>query len=111
MAENNQREHYRICYRAPDQPLFECENGKFLILDISEGGFRFSIRKSGVFFSEESLIHGMIVFPEKRGSVAVKGSILRVLQHEIAVQLDEDARVPLAKIMEEQIALIQKGRL
>jgi hypothetical protein len=36
---------------------------------------------------------------------------LRVFDREIAVQLDAGGRIPLAKIMEEQRILIQKGKL
>lgn len=106
----NQREYYRIFYRAPDQPLFQCAQGKFAVLDISEGGFRFAIKK-GALFMEDDVLEGQIHFPLKRGVVAIKGQVLRVFDREIAVQLDFDGRIPLSKIMEEQRLLIQKGKL
>jgi hypothetical protein len=106
----NQREHYRIFYRAPDQPVFQCDQGKFPVVDISEGGFRFSFKK-GALFMEKDYLEGTIFFPNKRGSVFVKGQVLRVFDREIAVQLDAGGRIPLAKIMEEQRILIQKGKL
>lgn len=107
---HNQREHYRIFYRAPDQPVFQCSQGKFPVSDISEGGLRFSFKK-GALFMEKDDLEGTIVFPNKRGSVFVRGQVLRVFDREIAVQLDMKGRIPLAKIMEEQRALIQKGKL
>ncbi len=107
---NNQREHYRIFYRAPDQPVFHSDQGKFPIVDISEGGFRFAFKK-GALFMEGDYLEGTIVFPAKRGSIPIKGQVLRVFEREIAVQLDVDSRIPLAKIMEEQRVLIQKGKL
>ncbi|WP_141731147.1 PilZ domain-containing protein [Oligoflexus tunisiensis] len=106
----NQREHYRIFYRAPDQPVFQCDQGKFPVLDISEGGFRFSFKK-GALFLEKDYLEGTIHLPNKRGTVFVKGHVLRVFDQEIAVHLDADGRIPLARIMEEQRILIQKGRL
>jgi hypothetical protein len=106
----NQREHYRISYRAPDQPIFECNQGKFLVLDISESGFRF-LFKRGALFIEKDYLEGTIHFPNKRGTVFVKGQVLRVLDREIAVHLKAGGRISLAKIMEEQRVLIQKGKL
>lgn len=106
----NQREHYRIFYRAPDQPLFHCDQGKFVVLDISESGFRFASKK-GVLFMEKDYLEGTIHFPNKRGTVLVKGQVLRILEREIAVHLEAGARISLAKIMEEQRVLIQKGKL
>jgi hypothetical protein len=107
---HNQREHYRIFYRAPDQPVFQCDQGKFAVVDISEGGFRFAFKK-GALFMEKDYLEGTIFFPNKRGSVFVKGQVLRVFDREIAVQLEAGGRIPLAKIMEEQRILIQKGKL
>ncbi len=109
-GDNNQREYYRIFYRAPDHPVFHCDQGKFPVLDISEGGFRFSFKK-GALFMEKDYLEGTIHFPNKRGTVSVKGQILRVFDRAIAIQLDLDGRIPLAKIMEEQRLLIQKGKL
>ena len=110
MSQNNQREYYRIFYRPPFQPLFVCDHGKFAVVDISEGGFRFSIKKGAAIF-EGSFIEGTIQLPQKRGSVFVKGLVLRHFEREIAVVLDPDGRIPLAKIMEEQRVLIKRGSL
>lgn len=106
---NNQREYYRISYRAPDQPIFECTQGRFALVDLSEGGFRFAVKKG--LFNEKDYVEGIIAFPKKRGSVAIKGRVLRVFDQEVAVQLNPDSYIPLAKIMEEQRILIQKGKL
>ncbi len=107
---SNQREHFRIFYRPPEQPIFVCGQGKFAVLDLSEGGFRFAYKKGVIFMQQDSLT-GHIHLPAKRGVLSVKGQVLRVFDREIAVQLDPDGRIPLAKIMEEQRILIQKGKL
>ena len=105
----NSREFFRIHYKAPDNPILEMNKVKFFIVDISEGGFRFSPKK-GQMFSEGERVDGKILFGS-RGFVMIKGSVLRVSVRDIAVQLDEPSRIPLTRIMEEQRFLIQKGKL
>lgn len=109
---DNKRSHYRIVYTQGRQPIFECAQGKFNVLDISEGGLRVVIPRGDVpRFTEDDEVEGKLSFPEKRGSVQVKGVVLRVRLREVAVTLATGGQIPLTKIVEEQRVLIQKGRL
>lgn len=110
VRDDNQRAHYRILYLAPDQPVFHCAQGKFPVMDISEGGFRFSLSEETRLI-EKDCLEGMIHFPNKRGTVWVKGQVLRVFDCQIAVQLDLDGRIPFAKVMEEQRLFLKRARL
>ncbi len=107
---HNDREYFRISYRPAEAPLFECEKQKFVVLDLSEGGIKFSPKK-GMQFFENDRITGKVIFPEKRGILEIKGFIIRVTLSDIAIRLLENSRIPLARIMEEQRLLIQRGRL
>ena len=112
MANSNKRAHYRILYSHGSQPIFECAQGKFLVLDVSESGFRFVIKTDQtVRFNENMVLDGKIIFPEKRGFVRIKGKVLRATAREVAAILDEGNLIPLSKIMEEQRILIKKGKL
>lgn len=104
----NEREFYRIAYRN-ENPHFVMDKKRFIVLDISEGGFRFHLPKNVNFYEKET-VEGTLGFPG-RGFVPVKGIIIRVTKDDVAVQLTGKGRIPLAKIMEEQRYLIQKGRL
>lgn len=109
---SNSREFYRIVYDVGPHPLLECRQGKFNVIDISESGIRFTTASEKVpRFAVNDLVEGKIVFPEKRGSVPIKGIVLRVGVRDVAINLQEGGLIPLARIMEEQRILIQKGRL
>lgn len=108
--EKNAREYFRISYRPAEAPHFECNKVKFIVLDLSEAGIKFSPKK-GMTFLENDNISGKLVFPDKRGSMEVKGIIIRVTPSDVAVKLLATTRIPLAKIMEEQRLLIQRGKL
>ncbi|RZA25792.1 MAG: PilZ domain-containing protein [Proteobacteria bacterium] len=105
----NAREFFRIHYTAPDNPILEMDKVKFFVIDISEGGLKFTPKK-GQIFAAGQRISGKILFGS-RGFYMIKGSILRVSIRDIAVQLDEPSRIPLTRIMEEQRFLIQKGKM
>lgn len=105
----NEREFYRIAYRNPENPHFVMGKKRFIVIDISEGGFRFILTKDVVFY-EKDVVEGTIGFPG-RGFLPVKGTIIRITKDDVAVQLNAKSRIPLAKIMEEQRYLIQKGKL
>ncbi len=109
-AFENLREFFRIPYRSPEVPIFEFDRTKYNVVDISEGGIKFALKK-GMFFAEKDPIVGMLIFPSKRGMVQIKGTIIRVTTRDVAIQLDENARIPFAKVMEEQRLLIQRGKL
>lgn len=108
--EKNAREYFRISYSPAEAPLFEHDKNKFIVLDLSEAGLRFSPKK-GMSFFEKDAISGKIIFPNKRGVIEVKGIIIRVTPSDIAIKLLASTRIPLAKIMEEQRLLIQRGKL
>jgi hypothetical protein len=107
----NQREFFRILYRPPDCPIFSCAAGKFNVLDVSETGLRIALKKGHVGFFEQDVLEGQLVFPARRGTYNVKGVVIRIMEREAALQFEAASRIPLAKIMEEQRILIQKGRL
>jgi acyl dehydratase len=104
------RAHFRLYFDPPDQPTFECKQGSYLVLDISEGGFRFALGTSAHPFPARMALEGNIVFPSNRGSVPVKGMVARQVGMEIAVQLQRGGQVPLNKIMEEQRLQIQRRK-
>lgn len=103
------REFFRIRYPTLENPILEIGKHKLVIIDLSEGGMRFALKK-GLVFREGELMEGKVVFGT-RGSLIVKGVVLRISPSECAVLLDEPSRIPLARIMEEQRLLIQKGKL
>lgn len=105
----NSREFFRIHYTAPDNPIFEFDKNKFMVIDISEGGFKFAPKK-GYVFQENDLVQGKLILGT-RATLEVKGHILRVGLRDIAVKFNEKSRIPLTRIMEEQRYLIQKGKL
>jgi hypothetical protein len=105
----NEREFFRISYKGGEQPHFVMGKKRFIVLDISEGGFRFGLPKDFTFYEQET-IEGTLGFPG-RGFVPVKGIIIRITRDDVAVQLKDPGRIPLAKIMEEQRFLIKKGKL
>jgi acyl dehydratase len=104
------RAHFRLYFEPPEQPLFECKQGSYAVLDISEGGFRFALGTSAHPFPARTPLEGKIVFPSNRGAVPVKGMVARQVGMEIAVQLVRGGQVPLNKIMEEQRLQIQRKR-
>jgi hypothetical protein len=108
--EKNVREYFRISYRPAEAPHFECNKTKFIVLDLSEAGIKFSPKKGMTFFENDN-ISGKLIFPDKRGEMEVKGIIIRVTPSDVAVKLLATTRIPLAKIMEEQRLLIQRGKL
>ena len=111
--DNNEREFFRISYRrAQGQgPIFDHEKTKYPILDLSEGGLKFITKRGATLFADNDIIEGRLVFPLERGTLVVKGKIIRVTPTDVAVRLTDDTRIPLARIMEEQRLLIQQGRL
>ncbi len=108
--EQNAREYFRISYRPSEAPIFEHNKVKFFVLDISEGGIKFLPKKDMTFFEKDTL-SGKLIFPEKRGVFEVKGVIIRATTEAVAIKLIASTRIPLAKIMEEQLLLIQRGKL
>ena len=104
------RSHFRLYFDPPEQPTFDCKQGSYPVLDISEGGFRFALGTSTHPFPARMALEGKIVFPNNRGSVPVKGVVARQVGMEIAVQLQRGGQVPLNKIMEEQRLQIQRRR-
>ena len=108
--DKNAREYFRISYRPAEAPIFEHDKNKFIVLDLSEAGIKFSPKKGMTFF-EKDTISGKLIFPDKRGVLEVKGVIIRVTASDVAIKLLANTRIPLAKIMEEQRLLIQRGKL
>lgn len=108
--EKNAREYFRISYRPAEAPIFECNKNKFIVLDLSEAGVKFSPKKGMTFFEKDTIL-GKVIFPDKRGVIEVKGVIIRVTPTDVAIKLLAHTRIPLAKIMEEQRLLIQRGKL
>lgn len=106
----NAREYFRISYRRAEAPIFEYDKVKYVVLDLSEAGLKFS-PKNGMTFFEQDGIAGKIIFPDKRGVLEIKGVIIRVTASDVAVRLDPSTLIPLTKIMEEQRLLIQRGKL
>ena len=106
----NRRQHFRILYKGKDKPTFEIEGHKVQVFDISEQAVRFEIQSFDD-YTKDQVVEGIIEFPEKRGSQAVRGKILRCTEHDAVLIFNPEAKIPANRIMMEQRILIQKGML
>jgi hypothetical protein len=105
---NDKREHFRIKYREGDRPTLVMGGVKFEVLDLSEQGLRFD---GGQRYkpAAKAVIRGTITLKSGK-SCAVSGTLLRydAIKHACIVQLEKG--IPLTLIMEEQRAMLKKGK-
>lgn len=102
----HEREHYRVAYPTKLRPRFEVQDFTFDVVDISERGLRFRLG-SAVEPAPGNEVQGTVRF--RRGeTITVRGTVLRVIDHEVAMRLEEG--VPLRVIMEEQRFLLDRHR-
>jgi len=106
MAWAHEREHYRVAYPTALRPKLLVQGHTFDVVDISERGIRFRLGKAEEPAPGFELL-GAVRF--RRGeTITVRGVVLRVVQGEVAVKLEEG--VPLRVIMEEQRFLLDRHR-
>jgi hypothetical protein len=99
----NQRTHFRLEYPKPDRPTILIDGRTYEILDLSESGCKFAV--DGVFSSAKPSIRGTVKFKDGK-TCDVVGHILRSTDEFCVMILNKG--IPLAKMHEEQIALIRK---
>jgi hypothetical protein len=106
MAWAHEREHYRVAYPTSLRPKLLVHGVSFDVVDISERGVRFRLGTAAA--PERGFeVQGVIRF--RRGeTVTVRGSVLRVVQGEVAVHLEEG--IPLRVVMDEQRFLLDRHR-
>jgi CRP-like cAMP-binding protein len=104
------RRHFRILYKSGEHPVFETFKQRFKVIDISEQGVRFTKGQHDLFQTESEII-GILHFPSDRDKIEVKGRIVRVTEHDVAIELAAAGRIPLQRIMMEQRLLIQRGHM
>jgi hypothetical protein len=104
------RRHFRIFYKSGEHPVFETFKQHFKVIDISEQGIRFT-KGQHDFFQRDAEIAGILNFPFDHEKIEVKGRIVRVTEHDVAIELSATGRIPLQRIMMEQRLLIQHGHI
>ena len=102
----NDMEHYRDYFRVEFPktyyPVIHLEDGKYDVMDVSEGGVRFKINKGKDFRIREDLT-AIIQFPD--GDIYdCSGQVVRI--NEQAVSLVLSSPLPLKKIRAEHIYLL-----
>lgn len=106
------RRHYRIVYPAPVRPRFHTANGSYPVLDLSEGGLRYTLpepRGSAPTVARPdpgTEVVGHVAFCHG-ASIPVRGRVVRVEGVQVALQLE--AGVPYKVILEEQRYLLAKN--
>ena len=98
MTSHARREHSRISFTAAG-PQLQTSGRTYEILDLSSGGVRFRTAGRAAPIRVGEPIRAIIQFrPDK--SVEVRGKVLRVLDGQVAAQLDTG--IPLETILEER---------
>ncbi len=102
----HEREHYRVAYPQQLRPKFMVQGFTFDVVDVCERGLRFQLATAEP-PDPGFEVAGTLRF--RRGeTVPVRGTVLRVVEGEVAVRLDD--RVPLRVIMDEQRFLLDRNR-
>ncbi len=100
----NLRQHVRIYYPTDCPKKFLPEliirYHSYQILDISEGGIRFSVPIMGLI--RDGVVTGAIHFTDNT-FVEISGEIVRRMRNQIALKLDKG--IPYSRIMSEQMRL------
>ncbi len=102
----HEREHYRVTYPSSLRPRLTIQGHSFDVLDLSERGLRFRLGDVPAPAPGNDL-EGTVRF--RRGeALTVRGTVLRVIDHDVSVRLEEG--IPVRVIMEEQRFLLHRHR-
>ena len=108
----NKRQHVRIYYPTDCHQVYLPElvihQRSCRILDISEGGIRFSAPNA--FLLDEDVITGWIYFTDS-SSLEIRGRVVRRFKGQIAMKLEKG--IPYSRILSEQTRLrnLERKRL
>ena len=107
MVDNSQkRRFFRLNYPPNDRPILTLKGTRFLAIDVSEEGARFSLVDVKVSQLREGMtIDGTLDF-SGRGIFSISGTIIRINEDSAAIKFKK--MLPLSHIMAEQRYLIQK---
>lgn len=99
--QENARAHYRVVYPALARPRFR-EYGlgvEHWVIDASERGLRYLSARTPLPRPGTRVV-GTVEFPDG-GEIRIEGVVVRVIQDEIALHLDE-APIPFTRIIQQQ---------
>lgn len=103
--DNPARTHFRIEYPKEVRPKIEIDGKVFDVINLSEGGVKFSQIKDAPKMVEDSPIEGKIVFFDSEEKKVI-GTIIRSDKSSVVLQLSQG--VPYQKIMNEQRFVLKK---
>ena len=102
MAFNHDRAFYRLQYPPQAAPTFVSGGATHPVIDIGEGGFRYSPTTQPIPLAGEA-VSGVLHFPEE-DPLEVAGTVVRLQGGEIAVKC-APRPIPLALVLREQLRL------
>ena len=102
----NRRQCFRVEYPLSYRPEILLNNGKYRVVDLSEGGIKFFSRGNKLEVGAEVL--SKLIFHDKRAIGNLKGKVLRVEDDHVVISLEE--KIPLRKIREQDIYVINKRK-
>lgn len=106
MDQSQRRRYFRLTYPPGDRPILTLKGTRYLAIDISEEGARFSLTDVKISqLSEGMTVSGSLDF-NGRGSFQLSGIIIRINEDSAAIKFKK--LLPLKHIMAEQRYLIQK---
>jgi hypothetical protein len=98
------RSEYRVVYPLTDRPRLRIDRNEYEILNLSEGGLRFQLKKpldQGI----DPTVAGTVIFPDGNNA-PVEGTLLRTEENDLAVRLSQ--KIPYRRIVQEQLRLARK---
>jgi len=99
------RRHYRIRYPIMRRPSVDVWGRRYEVIDVSEGGVRFSCPDSDDVATGEP-VQAVITFDDA-GRADVEGTVVRIERRRVAVALT--VGVPYARIVREQLHLLSQA--
>ncbi len=99
------RNHFRIEYPKEVRPKIEIGDQVFEVINLCEGGVKFSLVKSSPKMDEKKPILGKIVFYDSEEKNVI-GTIIRSDKSSIVLKFTEG--IPYQKIMNEQRFILKK---
>ena len=102
---NRERTHFRVEYPIKARPQFEIKNLKFSIINLSESGVLFSLKKGEGRVTVGRRMRGVITFKDNEKHL-IEGKIIRHAGETVAIHLTQG--IPLQRIMKEQRWLLSE---
>ena len=103
---SQRRQYFRIQYTPKNCPYFRFQARTVPVLDLAEESFRMEMGTTEG-LKEQMEISGSMQFRDGE-TFLIHGSLQRILGSQVVVHLK--GRIPLRKIMSEQILIIQKQK-